>query len=64
MTPKEMSSVFDKWNKGELGSFLIEITRDILGKKRLKGSSYVTVDFCYDVDGAGDEQGISSTFTR
>ncbi len=31
MTPKEMSAVFAEWNKGELNSFLIEITRDILG---------------------------------
>ena len=30
MTPKEMSVVLDKWNKGVLDSFLIEITRDIL----------------------------------
>ena len=31
MTPDEMSEVFAEWNKGELDSFLIEITRDILG---------------------------------
>ena len=31
MTPGEMSEVFTEWNKGELDSFLIEITRDILG---------------------------------
>ena len=31
LTPKAMSAVFDDWNKGELNSFLIEITRDILG---------------------------------
>jgi len=31
MSPKEMSEVFGEWNKGELDSFLIEITRDILG---------------------------------
>ena len=30
MTPAEMSDVFDEWNKGELDSYLIEITRDIL----------------------------------
>eukprot|EP00049_Salpingoeca_infusionum_P025283 m.18444 g.18444 ORF g.18444 m.18444 type:complete len:484 (-) comp7863_c1_seq1:163-1614(-) len=30
MTPKEMSEVFAEWNKGELDSFLIEITKDIL----------------------------------
>ena len=29
----EMSSIFAEWNKSELDSFLIEITRDILGFK-------------------------------
>jgi len=33
MSPAEMQPVFDEWNKGELDSYLIEITRDILGKK-------------------------------
>ena len=32
MTPAEMSEVFGKWNAGELDSYLIEITRDILAK--------------------------------
>lgn len=30
MTGKEMGDVFEKWNKGVLDSFLIEITRDVL----------------------------------
>lgn len=30
LSPDEMSRVFDDWNKGELDSFLIEITKDIL----------------------------------
>ena len=30
MTPDEMHQVFKKWNEGELNSYLIEITRDIL----------------------------------
>ncbi|MFM1561515.1 MAG: NADP-dependent phosphogluconate dehydrogenase [Roseibacillus sp.] len=30
MNPKEMSAVFDEWDKGVLDSFLIEITTDIL----------------------------------
>ncbi|KAF2359260.1 6-phosphogluconate dehydrogenase NADP-binding [Trinorchestia longiramus] len=30
MTPMQMSQVFDEWNKGELDSFLIEITANIL----------------------------------
>jgi 6-phosphogluconate dehydrogenase len=33
MSPDEMQKVFADWNKGELDSYLIEITRDILGKK-------------------------------
>jgi len=32
MTAQEMHEVFAEWNKGELDSYLIEITRDILGK--------------------------------
>jgi len=30
MTAEEMSTVFAQWNRGELDSYLIEITRDIL----------------------------------
>ena len=30
MTPIEMFNVFNEWNKGDLDSYLIEITRDIL----------------------------------
>ncbi|XP_076163999.1 phosphogluconate dehydrogenase [Ptiloglossa arizonensis] len=37
LNPEEMSNVFDEWNKGELDSFLIEITRDILKYKDGKG---------------------------
>jgi 6-phosphogluconate dehydrogenase len=33
MTPDEMSKVFADWNEGDLDSYLIEITRDILAKK-------------------------------
>ncbi len=32
MSPAEISSVFGEWNEGELDSYLIEITRDILAK--------------------------------
>lgn len=35
MQQEQMAQVFDEWNKGELDSFLIEITRDIL---KFKGS--------------------------
>ncbi len=33
LTANEMHDVFAEWNEGELDSYLIEITRDILGKK-------------------------------
>jgi len=33
MSNREMSDVLEEWNKGELESYLIEITRDILRKK-------------------------------
>jgi len=41
MKPKEMSDVFGEWNKGELDSFLIEITRDILAYEDEKGEPLV-----------------------
>ena len=34
---EEMHAVFTEWNKGELDSYLIEITRDILGYKDENG---------------------------
>ncbi len=33
MTPAEMHEVFKRWNEGELDSYLIEITRDILAQQ-------------------------------
>jgi 6-phosphogluconate dehydrogenase len=41
MTPDEMSGVFAEWNKHELDSYLIEITRDILAKKDDDGAPLV-----------------------
>ncbi|XP_065060899.1 6-phosphogluconate dehydrogenase, decarboxylating-like [Rhopilema esculentum] len=41
MTPPEMSKVFEEWNKGELDSFLIEITKDILAFKDDSGEYLV-----------------------
>ena len=38
MTPPEMSEVFTKWNTGDLDSFLIEITADILQQKDPAGA--------------------------
>ena len=37
MTNEEMHQVFAEWNKGDLDSYLIEITRDILAKKDSEG---------------------------
>src|SRR5439155_4536766 len=33
MTPDQMHAVFEEWNRGELNSYLVEITRDILAFK-------------------------------
>lgn len=41
MSADEMADVFDKWNKGVLDSFLIEITRDVLRFKDEDGSALV-----------------------
>src|SRR5512139_2868534 len=41
MTPDEMHEVFKEWNEGELKSYLIEITRDILAKKDEDGAPLV-----------------------
>jgi len=41
MTPAQMRDVFTEWNKGKLDSYLIEITRDILGYLDEDGSPLV-----------------------
>lgn len=41
MSHREMQDTFDRWNSGDLGSYLIEITRDILGFKDSDGSPLV-----------------------
>src|ERR1700753_4147335 len=41
MTADEMHKVFDEWNKGDLDSYLIEITRDILAFKDTDGAPIV-----------------------
>jgi 6-phosphogluconate dehydrogenase len=41
LTEDEMHNVFAEWNKGELDSYLIEITRDILAKKDEDGTALV-----------------------
>ena len=49
MTPEEMHEVFAEWNKTELDSYLIEITRDILGYKDENGE--IVVDKILDTAG-------------
>jgi 6-phosphogluconate dehydrogenase len=41
MSAGEMHEVFAEWNQGELDSYLIEITRDILGTKDTDGAPLV-----------------------
>jgi 6-phosphogluconate dehydrogenase len=41
LTPDQMREIFGDWNKGELNSYLIEITRDILAYKDADGSALV-----------------------
>ncbi len=43
LTNTEMHEVFAEWNKGELDSYLIEITRDILGYKDEEGNEVVDI---------------------
>lgn len=38
MSNAEMKKVFEEWNSSELGSFLVEITADILGRKDEEGN--------------------------
>ncbi len=49
MTNEEMHEVFTEWNQGELDSYLIEITRDILGYKDEDGNE--VVDLILDTAG-------------
>jgi 6-phosphogluconate dehydrogenase len=41
LSNEEMHDVFSEWNKTELDSYLIEITRDILGYKTDKGEAVI-----------------------
>ena len=41
MSAKEMSEVFADWNRGELDSYLVEITRDILAFEDTDGAAMV-----------------------
>ncbi|KAJ6926698.1 6-phosphogluconate dehydrogenase [Populus alba x Populus x berolinensis] len=54
LSNEELRSVFAEWNKGELLSFLIEITADIFGIKDEKGEGYL-------VDKVLDKTGMKGT---
>ena len=49
MSNEQMHEVFAEWNEGELDSYLIEITRDILGYKDEDGNA--VVDLILDTAG-------------
>jgi len=49
MSNEEMQQVFAEWNRGELDSYLIEITRDILGYRDEEG--HAVVDLILDTAG-------------
>jgi 6-phosphogluconate dehydrogenase len=51
MKPDAMSKVFAKWNKGDLDSFLIEITADILQQKDPANPRKFLVDAVLDTAG-------------
>lgn len=49
MSNEEMSAVFGAWNRGDLDSYLVEITRDILAKK--DGNGDYVLDHILDTAG-------------
>jgi 6-phosphogluconate dehydrogenase len=49
LSNEQMRDVFDQWNRGELDSYLIEITRDILGYRDEQGEA--VVDLILDTAG-------------
>ncbi|KFN92506.1 6-phosphogluconate dehydrogenase, decarboxylating [Tetragenococcus muriaticus PMC-11-5] len=51
LSVEEMADIFAEWNKGELDSYLIDITADILTRKDDKGSDKPIVDMILDAAG-------------
>jgi len=43
LSNEEMHEIFKEWNEGELDSYLIEVTRDILGYKTADGEAVIDV---------------------
>lgn len=50
LQPEELHNIFNEWNKGELNSYLIDITKDIFLKKDSDTKHYL-VDMILDVAG-------------
>lgn len=51
LSAEEMAAVFTEWNKGELDSYLIEITADILTRKDDQGQDGPIVEYIMDAAG-------------
>ena len=51
LSAEDMAEIFTEWNKGELDSYLIEITADILGRKDDEGQDGPIVDYILDAAG-------------
>lgn len=51
LSVEEMAEVFSEWNEGELDSYLIEITADILTRKDDEGTDKAIVDVIKDAAG-------------
>jgi 6-phosphogluconate dehydrogenase len=51
LSNEELHQVFSDWNKGDLDSYLIEITRDIFAKKDDKQPDKYTIDLILDTAG-------------
>lgn len=62
LTNEELAATFTEWNKGELQSFLVEITAIILAKKDDKGSGFI-VDKIVDQTGSKGTGGLAGMGT-
>jgi 6-phosphogluconate dehydrogenase len=51
LKPDELSQVFARWNEGDLDSYLIQITADILGQRDHKHPEGFLVDYVLDTAG-------------
>ncbi|EOH89481.1 NADP-dependent phosphogluconate dehydrogenase [Enterococcus villorum] len=51
LSVEEMAEIFNEWNQGELDSYLIEITADILTRKDDEGTGQPIVDVIMDAAG-------------